>query len=279
MKKTFDMKKPPLMRWPGGKRYACTTSWDDGVEPDRRTIEILNKHGIKGTFNLNSSFLGRKGNQPSRNVIPPDQIAAVYKGHEVAIHGATHPWPSQIHPSTWLKDAIDDKQALEKLVGYVVRGAAWPFGDYSPVACDILRLAGIVHARTTRETKNFSIPEAGTWLTWHPTCHYTNADNALWKSFMNRSIASLFYLWGHSYEPEEKSDWNLLEDWAAMAGAEKQIWHATNIHVYDYVEAWRSLAFSVERDVVYNPSCQTIWFAIGEQVYEAPAGQTKELKA
>ena len=36
------------------KKKAITFSFDDGVEQDVRTIEILDKYGLKGTFNLNS---------------------------------------------------------------------------------------------------------------------------------------------------------------------------------------------------------------------------------
>ena len=33
-----------------------TFSFDDGVEQDKRFIEILNEYGIKCTFNINSSL-------------------------------------------------------------------------------------------------------------------------------------------------------------------------------------------------------------------------------
>ena len=39
--------------FPGGKAKALTMSYDDGKVQDRRLIDIFNKYGIKGTFNLN----------------------------------------------------------------------------------------------------------------------------------------------------------------------------------------------------------------------------------
>lgn len=39
-----------------GKKKAVTFSFDDGVTQDIRLIEIFNKYGLKGTFNLNSGF-------------------------------------------------------------------------------------------------------------------------------------------------------------------------------------------------------------------------------
>ena len=44
-----------------GKFKAITFSFDDGVTQDIRLIEILNKYGLKATFNLNSSCLGMEG--------------------------------------------------------------------------------------------------------------------------------------------------------------------------------------------------------------------------
>ena len=35
-----------------GKKKAVTFSFDDGVTQDIRAIEILNKYGLKATFNL-----------------------------------------------------------------------------------------------------------------------------------------------------------------------------------------------------------------------------------
>ena len=41
-----------------GKMKAVTFSYDDCVLQDKRLIEILDKYGLKCTFNINSGFLG-----------------------------------------------------------------------------------------------------------------------------------------------------------------------------------------------------------------------------
>ena len=41
------------MLFPGGKTRAMTFSYDDGVLQDKRLIEMFDKYGVKGTFNLN----------------------------------------------------------------------------------------------------------------------------------------------------------------------------------------------------------------------------------
>ena len=43
-----------IMRFPGGLPKALTLSYDDGVEQDEKLIEIAERYGLKGTFNINS---------------------------------------------------------------------------------------------------------------------------------------------------------------------------------------------------------------------------------
>ena len=48
-----------------GKLKAFTLSFDDGVTQDERMINLLNKYGLRGTFNLNSALLGANGEKRS----------------------------------------------------------------------------------------------------------------------------------------------------------------------------------------------------------------------
>ena len=45
------------LRFPGFLKKALTLSYDDGVDTDIKMIDILNRHGIKATFNLNTGLL------------------------------------------------------------------------------------------------------------------------------------------------------------------------------------------------------------------------------
>jgi len=107
--------------FPGAKRIAVTTSWDDGVVEDRRVVEKFNEWGIKGTFNLNSGKLGRTGERKAmvRNEsanIDASEVASLYAGHEVAIHTVTHPHLANIDPSAAALEVLEDRKALEDLV-------------------------------------------------------------------------------------------------------------------------------------------------------------------
>ena len=45
-----------------GKNKAVTFSYDDGIEQDKRLVDIFNTYGLKCTFNLNSGIMNEKGN-------------------------------------------------------------------------------------------------------------------------------------------------------------------------------------------------------------------------
>ena len=55
------MRRELFMRFPGGVRKALTLSYDDGVEQDIKFVGILDKHGLKCTFNLNSGCFAPEG--------------------------------------------------------------------------------------------------------------------------------------------------------------------------------------------------------------------------
>ena len=46
-----------FMRYPGGKPKAVTLSYDDGVIQDIRMAQVLDKYGLKCTFNLCSGLI------------------------------------------------------------------------------------------------------------------------------------------------------------------------------------------------------------------------------
>ena len=46
--------------YPNGKRKAFVLTYDDGVLQDVRLVLLLNKYGLKGTFNLNSQLMERE---------------------------------------------------------------------------------------------------------------------------------------------------------------------------------------------------------------------------
>ena len=86
--------------------------------------------------------------------------------------------------------------------------------------------------------------------------------------------AKLFYLWGHSFEFDSDNNWNVIEEFGQYVGNREDIWYATNMEVYEYVEAYRQLVFSTDGNIVYNPTAVTVYFlAEGKNVCVQP-GET-----
>ena len=71
-------------RYPGFRDKALTLSYDDGDKYDKRLIEIMSKHGLRGTFNISSSFMGSGGYKLTR-----EEVEALYlpSGNEIGVHG------------------------------------------------------------------------------------------------------------------------------------------------------------------------------------------------
>ena len=83
----------------------------------------------------------------------------------------------------------------------------------------------------------------------------------------------LFYLWGHSYEFNDKDNWEIIEDFAKRIGNREDVWYATNIEVYEYVKAYDALVYSADCKRVKNPSALDVWISYyGVEVY-VPAGK------
>ncbi|MBQ6830632.1 MAG: polysaccharide deacetylase family protein, partial [Clostridia bacterium] len=113
---------------------AVTFSYDDGVIQDVHLIELLNKYGLKATFNLNSELLGKGGCMPvatgkvAHYKLPPSDVRAVYEGHEVAAHTLTHPLLTKLDEAEIIRQVEQDRLNLSDLMGYEVIGMAYPCG-------------------------------------------------------------------------------------------------------------------------------------------------------
>lgn len=258
-----------LTRFPGGKCRCLTLSYDDGVVEDRKLTEIMNRHGVRGTFHLNSGLLGKKGK------LQPQEVAEVYRGHEISAHSATHPFLDDLPVARIVSEMLDDRKALEALAGYPVRGMSYPFGTYNQKVLAALPAAGIEYARTTASHGKFHLPAE--LLTWHPTCHHNNKLMELTAGFLAEQPygrANLFYVWGHSYEFPRDNNWALIEEFCRTIGGRNDIWYATNIEIVDYLNAVKALRFSADCGIVQNPSAIAVWVAVDGAPVEIPAGAT-----
>ncbi len=261
--------------YPGGKRKAVTLSYDDGRDYDRRLIEIMNKYGVKGSFHLNSSRIDVEG------FVTREELTTLYKGHEVSLHGVEHLFLARIPDQMLIEEIRNDRKFFEKEVGYVVNGLSYAMGSYDKEVIRRLDQLGILYARTTKSHGNFSLPE--NFLEWNPTMHHNSAPDGKTleekaKEFTKleswRHKMPLFYLWGHSYEFDRDDNWEAIEEFCEIVSKDEDIWFATNMEVYDYIKAMKSLEFSADCTIVKNPSAISVWIAVDDNPVEIKAGET-----
>lgn len=270
------------MKLKDGKSKVLTLSYDDGVVQDIRLMKILDKYGIKCTFNINTGLFLPEDTVRQRfhGRMKLSEAKELYtnSGHEVAVHGLTHPFMQKLKSDELLTEVLEDRRNIEREFGMLARGSAYPYGTYNQEVMDALDKCGICYCRTAKTTQNVRFPE--NWLEWDPTCHHDEPNfMALTKRFVEEGIhyesdAWLFYVYGHSYEFDLKNNWHVIEEFTQYVGGREDIWYATNIEIYDYVTAYNSLQVSVDRSKVYNPSALDVWFSHKKQIYCVKAGET-----
>jgi peptidoglycan/xylan/chitin deacetylase (PgdA/CDA1 family) len=229
-----------------GKMKALTFSYDDGVGQDVRLIEIFNKYGLKGTFNLNSKLLGRRenrsmimGKEIDRPTAMPEDVKYIYEGHEVAAHTLGHPLlPAIEDDGEIIHQVEDDRLRLSELVGYDVVGFAYPCGGQNHddrVAKIIRENTGIKYCRTI--ISNYSFEPQEDLYKFKPTVyHFTEFGKMfeLGQKFieMKAETPQIFYVWGHAYEFDIRDrDWERMEEFCKMMSGHSDIFYGTNKEV------------------------------------------------
>ncbi|MHA8067335.1 polysaccharide deacetylase family protein [Aquirufa sp. ROCK2-A2] len=272
---------PIEMLFPQGKTKALILSFDDGKTEDRQLVKLLDNYGLIGTFHLNSNKLG------TNDYLNKAEIKQLFARHEVSVHSADHPALTALTKNDVVYEVVEDRKALERLVGYPVRGMAYPFGNHNDMVIDAIKGLGIEYARTVEDSYNFKIPED--FLKWHPTVHLF--AKAFWKpndtendkkelahfyqiinDFNSTKDLAVLDIWGHSWELKNK--WDETNKCFKLLSNNPDIYYSSQIDLVDYLHAFRNLTFSVDKNIVYNPSSLTVFFKINHVVYSVLAGKT-----
>ena len=275
------------MRYPGGKAKAVTFSYDDGVPQDKRLAEIFNKYGMKATFNFNN-----EENRPFNYSKEEIKEYFLSKGHEIAVHGANHRANGNMRPIEGIRDVLDCRLQLEERCDSIIRGMAYPdtgitqmgsMGDYAQIK-NYLQELDIAYARTLAgDNDSFMLPQD--FHAWMPSAHHNNAKIMEWidkflaidiseKAYHAKRVSRLFYIWGHSFEFDNKDNWEHMEEICERLAHNDEIWYATNIEICDYVQAYKRLQYSANGRRIYNPTLYTIWLDIDKKLYSVKPGET-----
>lgn len=272
------------LRFPGFKYKAVTLSYDDGPVYDERLMEILDKNGIKCTFNLNSGCFSQDG---TGLIMTKEKALALYADspHEIAVHGKNHYDLSSLPPAVIADEILNGRIALETMFGRRITGLAYPYGTHNPTVETVAKQCGIEYAKSG-ESGNFELPRD--WMHMEPTCHHKNPRlMELARTFVetNPSVKracfpKLFCLWGHSYEFADNDNWNVIEEFAEYMGNRDDIWYATNGEIYNYIQAYNSLQYSADGRIIHNPTatdvCLYYYLNIAEDIL-VKAGETLKL--
>ena len=259
--------------YPGGKHKALTLSYDDGRTQDRKLVEIMNRYGIRGTFHLNSGFLGREGR------VSPEEINHLYAGHEIACHTVTHPTIARCPLTEVAEEVLEDRKALEAITGTPVRGLSYPNGSVTREIETLLPACGVRYSRITGSSESFTLPENP--YRWQATCHHNHRLLELGEEFLNlykKQYLYLMYVWGHSYEFDDRDNWDLIESFCRMMGGKEDIWYCTNIEFMDCMDDFSRLQFAADNSFVRNPGARDCWVSVNDGPgIRIPAGETVRL--
>ncbi|WNR42914.1 polysaccharide deacetylase family protein [Paenibacillus roseipurpureus] len=235
-------------------------------------VGLFNQYGVKGTFHLNSGALGRE------NVVTREEVKSLYNGHEVSVHTVGHPHLAQVPRERLIAEIMEDRKELERLVGYPIRGMSYPFGTHTSEVADTLAELGMVYARTTASHSSYHLPER--FLTWHPTTHHNNSLLERAEYFLKLPYwqgIGLFYVWGHSYEFDHDKNWGMMESICEKLATDSEIWFATNIEIYNYLQSIRQLQFTSDYTIVHNPCAQPVWINVNGDTVKIEGGTTQKL--
>ncbi|MCR4869673.1 MAG: polysaccharide deacetylase family protein [Atopobiaceae bacterium] len=167
-----------------GRKYFAW-SFDDGLEQDKRIIEVLKQYGFGATFHLNSglfgdrTYEGRIGNlgfteKPAASFnpaarhlvpyaehfrIPEDEICQVYEGFEIAAHGRMHVNLARCSDEVRVSEICDDVIALSELIGRPVEGFAYPYGVGAKKCREVLEKLDVCYARSIKSNAGFRFPD------------------------------------------------------------------------------------------------------------------------
>ncbi len=234
--------------FPGGRYKALVLSYDDGPSQDEQFVEMLNRHGLKGTFNINSGRLGQEAGWMTELIGNPgeyveaEDLGELYAGHEVAAHTVNHPYLSQLDTAAVEEEIGNDIETLETLTGLPVESFAYPFGEFDDRIVAAAARSGLTNARTIEDTRGFDLPDD--LLRWHPTSHHTGAPELIDEFHAIDDRPALFMIWGHSWEFDggtPDNSWDVAEQMCAALSGRDDTWYAGAGEVAEYIAAVRGL--------------------------------------
>jgi len=210
------------------------TSWDDGYPADMKIADLLDRHGLTGTF-----FVPIE-NSKGRPVLSKADLRELGSRFEIGNHTRTHTRMNGNDKKLIEEEIRGGKMGLEQILGCSVDGFCYPGGQVTPYVVNSLRKNGVRYARTTT---NFHL-DVGSDRYHVPTTfqifqheklvyvrnfikrgHFKKRWGCFQHAMMNDSLwdtldsiaedcsgyDGVLHLWGHSWEIEQNDLWRELD--------------------------------------------------------------------
>ena len=265
--------------YPNGKKKAFNITFDDGITQDIRFVEMMNKYGLKGTFNLNSGLMENEFEWTHKcglviKRLPKSSVVDLYKGHEIASHTLTHPFMNEMSEDEIMHELVEDKKNLEELFGCEILGFAIPFDYYSELIKNCAKKCGFEYSRMSEERYSYEPPSD--YFNWAAGTYHVmpGFEKFVEEFFEIDEELALCQIVGHAYDLDTKDMWEKYEDILKRV-SEDDVESMTNLELVQYLKAMRSADISQDR--IVNNSDMKLWFECDGQVISVSAREEFEL--
>lgn len=189
-------------------------SFDDGTLYDGRFVELLNRQGFRGTFNLNSGLEDfvwyYEERYPIRRQILSETLQQ-YRGHEVASHSLHHHWLNTLNPAQLRREVEEDCEAIKKLFGLDQIGFGVPFTACGEREIKIIRKF-TRYIRLSEMADGFALPKDEYHIPIHGLYNDPDIREKI-VAFADSDLpVSVFVMAGHSYELQVMNHWGYMEE-------------------------------------------------------------------
>jgi peptidoglycan/xylan/chitin deacetylase (PgdA/CDA1 family) len=279
--------------FPEGKSKAIILSFDDGNVQDTVIVRMLDKYQLKGTFYLHTKPLI----DGSTKHVSLNNIAQLYKGHELGSHGVSHNRLDHMNDSLLLHELKESKDTLERYMQQKVESFAYPYGYYNSNTLLLAKKVGYKSARTINNTFNYNI--SNELMQWHPCCHLSKANKHLrgflstpppyiqeWKKLITQKIGlpytfyRVMFVWGHSTEvgANKAMSTKEFEYFCKTIAQHDAIWSCTASELASYQNCVNNLLITKYEVANPNYNLHSVWFKFSEATYELKPGETFSIK-
>lgn len=227
--------------FPGSKKKAFNITYDDGVLQDVWFVELLNRYGVKGTFNLNSQLMQQEyfwihpnGMEVKR--LSPEAALHLYDGHEIASHTLTHPYMHDLPEEEIFRQMQEDKINLERLFGREVKGFAVPFDYYDDRIANCAQKCGFEYSRMSEFSGSYK--PCTDWYHWKTSIYHIdpNLTNYVADFLKTEEELAVCQIVGHSYDLDAENLWGTIELILAAVSSRDDIWFCTNLELVEFLK-------------------------------------------